>query len=129
MGILILGIVVAAILFIAAKATENYWKTQFVLRTFAIALTVLMICMGLSMFFLAICADSHIESQRMQYEMLVYQLEHGVYTSDVMEAVYDYNSEVVSNRELSKSAWVGRCYPGDWESLPLIRLEDYQRYY
>ena len=137
MMIIIVLAVIAIMLFVIAFLVDDrnhcYSDVPWLLRAFAIVFIILSVCFAIPAFFVNQCAESSTTTYRIQYETLVYQLENGAYENvveysrkDLMNDIYNYNSHVESGRILSKNPWIGVYYPEDWDSLPLIRLEEYK---
>lgn len=68
---------------------------------------------------------------RQKHDALVMQLDNNYYnkiTYDGRKALIDevvsYNAAVTKGRAKHHSVWIGALYPEDWDSLPLISLED-----
>lgn len=134
MMILIVPAIIATILLIIALFTDRLdIDVSWLLRCIAVIFIIIIVCAGISVFFVNQCAESSTNTYRIQYETLVYQLENGAYENvveysrkDLMNDIYDYNSHVESGRILSKNPWIGIYYPEDWDNLPLINLKDYK---
>ena len=68
---------------------------------------------------------------RQKHDALVMQLDNNYYnkiTYDGRKALIDevvsYNATVAKGRAKHHSVWIGALYPEDWDSLPLIELEN-----
>lgn len=137
MLILIVPAIIVIILFVVAYLVRKnlYYDVDvaFILRFIAGIFIAIILGASIPAFIVNQCADATTTSYRIQYETLVYQLENGGYDNpinysckDLMNDIYNYNSNVESGRILSKNPWISVYYPGDWDNLPLIRLEDYK---
>lgn len=99
------------------------------------AFGVIALCIGLTLVGAALhenaYKDINTQIYRQKHDALVMQLDKGFYnriTYDGRKALIDeivaYNAKVTRGRAKHHSVWIGALYPEDWDSLPLIELED-----
>lgn len=75
--------------------------------------------------------DLHYQQILYEHDSLVYQLDNQFYNKitydgrkELMNDILSYNQRVMGGRAKHNSLWIGILYPEDWDSLPLISLED-----
>ena len=76
--------------------------------------------------------DMYTEQIQYEYANLTHQLSNNYYNrltydgrKQLMDDILDYNKKVLNGRAKHNNVWVGAFYPEDYESLPLITLENY----
>ena len=76
--------------------------------------------------------DMHTKQIYYDYSNLTYQLSNNFYNrltydgrKQLMDDILNYNKKVLNGRAKHNNVWVGAFYPEDYESLPLIELENY----
>lgn len=132
--LLFLILLIPGLIFLAvglSKRIESYWNDWegWVLTS----ITILIFALGFGIAGLHANAYKDLRYQQLSYEhdSLVYQLDNQFYNKitydgrkELMDDILLYNQKVMEGRVKHNSLWIGILYPEDWDSLPLISLED-----
>ena len=132
--LLFLILLIPGLIFLAiglSKRIESYWNDweSWILTS----VVILVFALGFGAAGLHANTYKDLRYQQLSYEhdSLVYQLDNQFYnkiTYDgrkaLMDDILSYNQKVMAGRAKHNSLWIGILYPEDWDSLPLISLED-----
>lgn len=133
MGLIILTIVIALALLGLGLVIRYFdewamWETHIVVSVFVFIVAFLMIGVAVDS---NVYKDVTFEEYKMKYNTLTHQLKNDYYDTDfydgrkkLIDDILKYNTTVTRGRAKHNSAWIGCFYPEDWESLPLIELEN-----
>lgn len=130
--IVLLGI--SILLIILTHFIETYTNTDVEMITLFLAAIIIVVTIfaGIFSFAAYIRQDATIAKYQIKYDILVYQLNDGAYDNvidynrkDLFNDIIKYNSDVMRGRINHENMWLKVFYPEDWDSLPLIELENY----
>lgn len=97
-----------------------------------IGVTALIAVVVLGMFWIStICSEAgYAASQHQLYESLVYQAENSIFENDndlgkaeLVKQITEWNTSLASNREMSKSIWIGFLYHQCYDQFEFIPLD------
>lgn len=111
------------------KSYWNCWEGWIISGIFFLILTVIL---GIGAFNHNNFKDMYTEQIQYEYENLTHQLSNNYYNrltydgrKQLMDDILNYNKKILNGRAKHNNVWVGAFYPEDYESLPLIKLENY----
>jgi hypothetical protein len=128
--VIMLAVMVSCIV-AAYKLAYDHEVLSYIMSIIAVLLGIALIVVGISAAIANAYKDVNTAKLRQKHDALVMQIEKGYYdrfTYDGRKALVDeivaYNAKVTEGKALCHSIWIGAMYPEDWDSLPLIELED-----
>ena len=127
--LLILGLIFLAIGL--SKRIESYWTLWEGWILSGVVVLIFALGLGGAGLYLNAYKDLHYQQLLYAHDSLVYQLDNQFYNKitydgrkELMNDILLYNQKVMEGRAKHNSLWIGILYPEDWDSLPLISLED-----